>query len=96
MAATAAQPRVARLLGHLSANPASASSLSQSAGSIRSLGSIKVLSVSSHDVRFPTSEGLHGSDSMHPDPDYSATYVQVHTNYPELVGTTFHLTSEEL
>jgi L-fuconate dehydratase len=27
------------------------------------------------DIRFPTSEGLHGSDAMTPDPDYSAAYV---------------------
>ncbi|WP_327322456.1 fuconate dehydratase [Streptomyces sp. NBC_01210] len=28
-----------------------------------------------HDIRFPTSEQLHGSDAMNPDPDYSAAYV---------------------
>ncbi len=28
-----------------------------------------------HDVRFPTSEQLDGSDAMNPDPDYSAAYV---------------------
>jgi L-fuconate dehydratase len=27
------------------------------------------------DIRFPTSQGLHGSDAMTPDPDYSAAYV---------------------
>jgi L-fuconate dehydratase len=27
------------------------------------------------DIRFPTSRGKHGSDAMHPDPDYSAAYV---------------------
>ncbi|MFK0292290.1 enolase C-terminal domain-like protein [Streptomyces sp. NPDC090442] len=32
-----------------------------------------------HDVRFPTSDRLHGSDAMHPDPDYSAAYVTLHT-----------------
>lgn len=32
------------------------------------------------DVRFPTSEGLHGSDAVHPDPDYSCVYVVLHTN----------------
>ncbi|WP_407553980.1 enolase C-terminal domain-like protein [Streptomyces sp. Pv4-95] len=32
-----------------------------------------------HDVRFPTSEQLDGSDAMHPDPDYSAAYVLLHT-----------------
>ncbi|HEX6924788.1 MAG TPA: L-fuconate dehydratase [Longimicrobiaceae bacterium] len=32
------------------------------------------------DVRFPTSLGRHGSDAMHPDPDYSAAYVILHTD----------------
>lgn len=27
------------------------------------------------DIRFPTSLGLHGSDAIHKDPDYSAAYV---------------------
>jgi L-fuconate dehydratase len=31
------------------------------------------------DIRFPTSRGSHGSDAMHPDPDYSAAYVILHT-----------------
>ncbi|MDQ1374862.1 MAG: L-fuconate dehydratase [Actinomycetota bacterium] len=31
------------------------------------------------DVRFPTSLGLHGSDAMNPDPDYSAAYVVLRT-----------------
>ena len=32
------------------------------------------------DVRFPTSLLLDGSDAMNPEPDYSATYVSVHTS----------------
>jgi L-fuconate dehydratase len=32
------------------------------------------------DLRFPTSKELHGSDAMHPDPDYSAAYVVVRTD----------------
>jgi L-fuconate dehydratase len=46
------------------------------------------------DVRFPTSAGRHGSDAMHPDPDYSAAYVILHTNRPDGVtghGLTFTL-----
>ncbi|MFC1796548.1 enolase C-terminal domain-like protein, partial [Pseudomonadota bacterium] len=31
------------------------------------------------DVRFPTSEYLDGSDAIHKDPDYSATYVVIET-----------------
>ena len=38
------------------------------------------------DVRFPTSEFLDGSDAMNPDPDYSAAYVELHTDDPGLRG----------
>lgn len=34
------------------------------------------------DLRFPTSEGRHGSDAMNPDPDYSAAYVVLLTDDP--------------
>lgn len=33
-----------------------------------------------HDIRFPTSKHLDGSDAMNPDPDYSAAYCVLHTN----------------
>lgn len=33
-----------------------------------------------HDVRFPTSQTLDGSDAMNPDPDYSAAYVRLLTD----------------
>ena len=33
-----------------------------------------------HDIRFPTSRALDGSDAMNPDPDYSAAYVVLHTD----------------
>ncbi|MEO6528624.1 MAG: L-fuconate dehydratase [Gemmatimonadaceae bacterium] len=36
--------------------------------------------VAVRDVRFPTSRGLDGSDAMNVDPDYSATYVVLHTD----------------
>src|SRR5688572_22948165 len=35
-----------------------------------------------HDVRFPTSRQLDGSDAMNPDPDYSAAYVVLKTDSP--------------
>lgn len=35
----------------------------------------RITGVSTHDVRFPTSRFLDGSDAMNPDPDYSAAYV---------------------
>ncbi len=33
-----------------------------------------------HDLRFPTSQHLDGSDAMNPDPDYSAAYIILHTD----------------
>lgn len=33
-----------------------------------------------HDLRFPTSQSLDGSDAMNPDPDYSAAYVVLETD----------------
>ncbi|WP_119329132.1 L-fuconate dehydratase [Cysteiniphilum halobium] len=39
-----------------------------------------------YDIRFPTSKSLAGSDAMNKDPDYSAAYVTLHTNQPELEG----------
>jgi L-fuconate dehydratase len=38
------------------------------------------------DLRFPTSQSLDGSDAMNPDPDYSAAYVILETDKPELAG----------
>jgi L-fuconate dehydratase len=32
------------------------------------------------DLRFPTSRSADGTDAMHPDPDYSAAYVILHTD----------------
>jgi L-fuconate dehydratase len=48
--------------------------------------------IDAFDVRFPTSRGGHGSDAMHPDPDYSAAYVILHTDHPDGIeghGLTF-------
>src|SRR5690606_22926264 len=38
------------------------------------------------DLRFPTSRSLDGSDAMNPDPDYSAAYVILDTDNPDLAG----------
>ena len=35
----------------------------------------KIIKFTVDDVRFPTSKDLTGSDAIHTDPDYSATYV---------------------
>lgn len=40
---------------------------------------MKITGLSVHDVRFPTSDARDGSDAMHRDPDYSATYVVLET-----------------
>lgn len=41
-----------------------------------------ITALTAHDVRFPTSQQLDGSDAMNPDPDYSAAYVELQTNDP--------------
>jgi L-fuconate dehydratase len=40
----------------------------------------KIISLKTHDLRFPTSASLDGSDAMNPDPDYSAAYVILGTD----------------
>lgn len=40
----------------------------------------KITAVVTHDLRFPTSQSLDGSDAMNPDPDYSAAYVILKTD----------------
>jgi L-fuconate dehydratase len=40
----------------------------------------RVTAVDTHDIRFPTSRQLDGSDAMNPDPDYSAAYVVLRTD----------------
>jgi L-fuconate dehydratase len=42
------------------------------------------------DVRFPTSRNLDGSDAMNLDPDYSAAYVIVRTDSPDLSAPEGH------
>lgn len=50
----------------------------------------KITTLSTHDLRFPTSASLDGSDAMNPDPDYSAAYVVLGTDGPlEGHGLTF-------
>jgi len=47
---------------------------------------ITITDFETKDIRFPTSRTLDGSDAMNPDPDYSAAYVILKTNQPELEG----------
>ncbi|MFC4588225.1 L-fuconate dehydratase [Sphaerisporangium corydalis] len=39
-----------------------------------------ITGLETHDIRFPTSRDLDGSDAMNPDPDYSAAYVVLRTD----------------
>jgi len=51
-----------------------------------------ITQLSVRDIRFPTSRSLDGSDAMNTAPDYSATYVVLHTNAPSALeghGLTF-------
>ncbi|HKX33381.1 MAG TPA: L-fuconate dehydratase [Blastocatellia bacterium] len=53
---------------------------------------MKIVQILTHDLRFPTSRTLAGSDAMNPDPDYSAAYVILRTDDPAGVeghGLTF-------
>ncbi|MBV8715480.1 MAG: L-fuconate dehydratase [Chloroflexi bacterium] len=42
----------------------------------------RILDVTAHDIRFPTSRTLAGSDAMNPEPDYSAAYAILRTDHP--------------
>ena len=46
------------------------------------MASVRIIGMSVHDLRFPTSDLLDGSDAMNPDPDYSAAYVVLDTDEP--------------
>lgn len=46
----------------------------------------RITDLITHDLRFPTSLSLDGSDAMNPDPDYSAAYVELVTDDPALRG----------
>ncbi len=48
--------------------------------------SITIQSINVKDIRFPTSLLLDGSDAVNKDPDYSATYVTLHTSDAALTG----------
>ncbi|MBI3429298.1 MAG: fuconate dehydratase [Actinobacteria bacterium] len=45
-----------------------------------------------HDIRFPTSKSLDGSDAMNAAPDYSAAYLRINTSDPTLHGDSFIFT----
>jgi len=47
---------------------------------------ITITDITVQDIRFPTSAGLHGSDAIHKDPDYSCPYVTLTTDQEGLAG----------
>ncbi|GHO86256.1 L-fuconate dehydratase [Dictyobacter formicarum] len=47
---------------------------------------ITITHFKTHDIRFPTSLALDGSDAMNKNPDYSAAYVILYTDHPDLEG----------
>ncbi|MFE7549302.1 L-fuconate dehydratase [Streptomyces gardneri] len=57
-----------------------------------SANSTRITAVETHDIRFPTSRELDGSDAMNPDPDYSAAYVILRTSQDEPEGHGFTFT----
>jgi L-fuconate dehydratase len=52
----------------------------------------RITAVTAHDVRFPTSLSMDGSDAMNKDGDYSAAYVVIHTDDPAISGYGFTFT----
>ena len=47
---------------------------------------VKILDTEVFDIRFPTSGELDGSDAMNIAPDYSAAYIILKTDIPNLEG----------
>ena len=47
---------------------------------------LKIISVETKDIRFPTSKSLDGSDAVNKNPDYSAAYVILKTNNKQYEG----------
>ena len=47
----------------------------------------KITGFVTHDVRFPTSLRLDGSDAMNPSPDYSAAYLVIRTDEADPAAT---------
>jgi L-fuconate dehydratase len=52
----------------------------------------RITGFETHDVRFPTSRALDGSDAMNPAPDYSAAYLVLRTDEAGLAGHGFVFT----
>lgn len=55
-------------------------------------GDLCITGLRSFDVRYPTSDHKDGSDAMNKDPDYSAAYLILDTNRPDVKGNGFSFT----
>ena len=53
----------------------------------------RITRLETFDVRFPTSREHAGSDAMNSEPDYSAAYLLVHTDDPDLVASSLVFTT---
>ncbi len=51
----------------------------------------RIAGFETHDIRFPTSASLDGSDAMNPSPDYSAAYLVVRTDGPDSLAGHAHV-----
>ena len=47
---------------------------------------MKIIDIKTQDIRFPTSKDNLGTDAVHVDCDYSATYVTIFTDEKDLTG----------
>ena len=47
---------------------------------------MKIIDIKTQDIRFPTSKDNLGTDAVHVDCDYSATYVTIFTDQKDLTG----------
>ncbi len=56
------------------------------------MNGVSISGLSVHDLRFPTSDDLGGSDAMNAAPDYSASYVRLETDQAGLYGCGFTFT----
>lgn len=59
---------------------------------MKAIADLVILGARVHDIRFPTSDTLGGSDAMNPAPDYSTSYVELLTNHDGLAGFGFTFT----
>src|SRR5205823_2163500 len=68
-------------LSHPEKSPSYANSLTNIRSFVRNRDAMRrIVRATTHDIRFPTSLTLAGSDAMNPDPDYSAAYVVLETD----------------